>query len=1040
MSTHRFQHLRILASAGSGKTYQLTTRYLQLLAAGADPNSILATTFTRAAAGEIRDRLLRDLAEAAIDPNQRRALAKRLDQTALSEDDVLEILASLAAQLHRLQIRTLDSFFATVVRSFALELGIGADAGIVEQELGRRYRREAVRLMLDERDPQRLVDLLRKLTQGTSDRSVLHAIDRTVEGLYALYREADQSAWEQIEAPPRLREDQVNNAIHHLSECAVPTHKNFAKGHANDVRRAWAREWEEFVAKGLGSKIIQGQPNYYGLDINPQLVEAYQPLLRHAEAVLLGRVRDQTIATRKLLELYHRHYEQVMRRGRAMTFDDVTQAMTGACDRGSLDEICFRIDAKLHHLLLDEFQDTSIQQWRALQPIVDEIISHQTTKRTFFCVGDVKQSIYGWRDASPEVLDEIPRLLRGPDGRSAVVDRHLAKSYRSSQIIIDVVNRLFTRLSDNPALNDYPDAANVWAKQFRKHETAKELPGYAQLLVAPRAGEGEKQDLVRLQCAADLVAKLHRAAPQRSIGVLTRTNPGVARLMYELGPTCRKTPATGRGGLPLTDSAAVNTVLDLLRLTDHPDDTISAYNVRHSPLGTLIGLTTLEPRRCHTVAREVRRDLLRDGYALTIARWVGRLAPACDQRQLRRLLELVELAGLYDADSTQRADDFVACVEMRQMPDAAPSTIEVMTIHQAKGLEFDIVVLPQLDGRQGQLTGNKPPPVVFERESPTGRITRICRYMKHETLALAPQLQPMFTSHIQRTVRESLSLLYVAMTRARHALHIVIDPPRANERSIPRTLAGVLRSALADGPLEPGQCAYVHGDPNWLGVAQRPEAPIEPEPTDKITIRLAPSTGPVVHAAVSPSKLAQRDLASALSFPDDEALQRGVAVHDMFHQVEWLEDWQSNPDTLQMIARRVAPRRGEDWAQRQVKSFLRMVERPAVRAALSYGDREPSTLRLWREHPYARLVDGAVQRGAIDRLEARIDKGKLRAATVIDFKIDDIAPSEAPARAERYRPQLEAYRDAAAEMLRTDPAGVKMIVLFVTPGEAVVLL
>ncbi|MCZ6444795.1 MAG: UvrD-helicase domain-containing protein [Planctomycetota bacterium] len=1036
MSTHRFQHLRILASAGSGKTYQLTTRYLQLLAAGADPNSILATTFTRAAAGQIRDRLLRDLAEAAIDPNHRRALAKRLDQTALSEDDVLEILASLAAQLHRLQIRTLDSFFSTVVRSFALELGIGADAGIVEQELGRRYRREAVRLMLDERDPQRLVDLLRKLTQGTSDRSVLHAIDRTVEGLYALYREADQSAWEQIEAPPRLREDQVNDAIHQLAECPVPNHKTFAKTHADDVKKAWARDWEGFVAGGLVSKITKGESTYCRRDIEAQLVEAYQPLLRHAKAVLLGRVRDQTIATHKLLELYHRHYEQVKRRGRAMTFDDVTQAMAGANERGSLDEICFRIDAKLHHLLLDEFQDTSIQQWRALQPIVDEIISHQTTKRTFFCVGDAKQSIYGWRDASPEVLDEIPRLLRGPDGLSAVVDQHLAKSYRSSQIIIDVVNRVFTSLSDNPALGDYPDAANVWAKQFRKHETAKELPGYAQLLVAPRAGEGEKQDLVRLQCAADLVAKLHRAAPQRSIGVLTRTNSGVARLMYELGPTCRNTPATGRGGLPLTDSAAVNTVLDLLRLTDHPDDTISAYNVRHSPLGSLIGLTTLEPRRCHAVAREVRRDLLRDGYALTIARWVGRLAPACDQRQLRRLLELVELAGLYDADSTQRADDFVACVEMRQMPDATPSTIEVMTIHQSKGLEFDIVVLPELDGK---LSGGSPPPVVFERDGETGPITRICRFMNKETLALAPQLQPLFDRHTMRTVRESLSLLYVAMTRARHALHIVIDPPRANERSIPRTLAGVLRSALADGPLEPGQCAFVHGDPNWLGVAQRPEAPIEPEPTDKITIGLAPSTGPVVHAAVSASKLAQQDLASALSFPDDEALQRGAAIHDMFQQVEWLEDWQPNQDSLQMIARRVAPRRGEDWAQRQVESFLRMVERPAVHAALSYGDREPSTLRLWRERPYARLVDGAVQRGAIDRLEARIDKGKLRAATIIDFKIDDIAPSEAPARAERYRPQLEAYRDAAAEMLRTDPARVKMIVLFVTAGEAVVL-
>ncbi|HRI10243.1 MAG TPA: UvrD-helicase domain-containing protein, partial [Nannocystaceae bacterium] len=159
------EHVSILASAGSGKTFQLTNRYLTILARGAAPSSILASTFTRAAAGEIRDRILFRLAEGAQNRQKRADLGRHLDLPGLSREVVLDLLAILAQNLHRLQIRTLDSFFGTIVRCFALELGLPVDARIVDEDEAVRLRREAIRMMLDERDPEGIIELLASLTE-----------------------------------------------------------------------------------------------------------------------------------------------------------------------------------------------------------------------------------------------------------------------------------------------------------------------------------------------------------------------------------------------------------------------------------------------------------------------------------------------------------------------------------------------------------------------------------------------------------------------------------------------------------------------------------------------------------------------------------------------------------------------------------------------------------------------------------------------------------------------------------------------------------
>jgi ATP-dependent exoDNAse (exonuclease V) beta subunit len=117
------RRLVIRASAGSGKTFQLSTRYIAELA-GTPAEQILATTFTRKAAGEILERILRRLADAALDDEPRRELAASLHMTELSRERCLEVLCGLTRNLHRVRVATLDSFFARVAGAFALELGL----------------------------------------------------------------------------------------------------------------------------------------------------------------------------------------------------------------------------------------------------------------------------------------------------------------------------------------------------------------------------------------------------------------------------------------------------------------------------------------------------------------------------------------------------------------------------------------------------------------------------------------------------------------------------------------------------------------------------------------------------------------------------------------------------------------------------------------------------------------------------------------------------------------------------------------------------
>ena len=240
----------IRASAGTGKTFQLSNRYLQLVGAGVRPESILAATFARKAAGEILARVMQRLAGAALDEDACRALAEQVGWT-LDRAACGRLLGELLHNLHRLRIGTLDSFFVRLAGSFTLELGLPSDWRIVEAIDDGRWRLEAIRRVLAAGKTSEMLALVHLLFKGETPRSISEQISTLVTNLYDIYCETDEPAWHRLRRPPRLQIEELAAAIESLAAAQRPANGHHANALRDDIVRARSDDWEVFIAKGL---------------------------------------------------------------------------------------------------------------------------------------------------------------------------------------------------------------------------------------------------------------------------------------------------------------------------------------------------------------------------------------------------------------------------------------------------------------------------------------------------------------------------------------------------------------------------------------------------------------------------------------------------------------------------------------------------------------------------------------------------------------------------------------------------------------------
>ena len=1061
----------IRASAGTGKTYQLASRFLQLLDAEVAPESILAATFTRKAAGEILERILRTLARAASDDDERAKLASAIASPELTAARCRELLAKLTRRLHRLQVGTLDSFFAKLASSFSLELGLPPGWRIAETIEVKRLRADAVQALLEAETDDELVRLLRLLTKGSASRTVSDLIDETVRDCGEVALETEPAAWLKVPRPepPTFAELQRSRQqLEELCNDESRTNKRLQEAIAKDLAAAERDQWEELLKRGILKNLLEGNRTYYKKELDPQTLAVYEPILDQAKRLTLHRLSVQTEGTRELLDKFDREFRELQRRQGECSFSDVARALAEWGDLSNETEhssgsLAVRLDSRMSHLLLDEFQDTSPLQWSVLRPFAEQVARKQSSQKragqkklfgdgdlppSFFCVGDVKQAIYGWRGGDARIFDTLLRQLPNlkPD--------ELAKSFRSAQPIIDTVNTVFRMMPRHPNLERLAAPIQSWCEAFPKHTTARtELSGFVQLRTVAEKGDGESQGDVTLHAAADLIAELAAKHPTRSIGVLTRSNDAVAKLIFELHH--RDVPASEEGGHPLTDSVAVRLLLSLLTLADHPGDSIARFHVATSPLGPAFQFVDFrDDIAAAQLAESLRSRLLCDGYGPTLAAWSKLLADHGSSRDHVRLEQLIKLADGYQPSATLRPSDFVEFVREERVADPSGDRIRVMTVHQSKGLQFDIVVLPELD----KLVPGQTPALVAGSADPVESPDAVCLYRDDSIQKLLPpELQKLFEQDVERRTHESLCVLYVALTRAIHAMYLLIAP---HEKEPTKSFAGLLRASLTDDFGAPAETVlFETGTADWDDVARQRRAEGSQPSNESLWVQdvrgLTPTGSPsaVLLSRIrfapplpTPTRGWQRESPSAhesrpsrrlgelLRTPPTHALERGTLIHKWFEQIEWLDDGLPSDEQLLAAARTLPPSVIDPV--KLLPDFRSLLGKPAIAAALSRN--RSLTSRVLREHPFACRFEQTLVSGIIDRLVLWSSADQVVAAELIDFKTDLVGDDAAlAARVDSYRSQMDSYRRAVAQLFGLAAKQISAKLVFVQRGEVI---
>ncbi len=1036
------RHEMILASAGSGKTHALTDRFVALLAGGAAPERIVALTFTRKAAGEFFDEILKKLAGAAGDADRAAKLAGDIGADRLGPEDFLALLRKVTDAMHRLRLGTLDSFFAQVVGAFPLELGLAGEFAVLEEAAARQERRRVLRRIFARSGAlttaqQEFIEAFKRATFGREEKRLSAQLDGFLDDFLETYLDAPAAGlwgdpariWPadcEWLAPPAGRLEDARDRL----QAAL------ARRELTDNQRArWAAFFEELAVWSPG-----GEPGRMALVINNALAvwpallagaaeltverkkiplgpEECAALRRIVGEIVGGELRRRLETTRGIfavLQGYEQVYGEAVRRAGRLTFADVQRLLTPAAGAPRLAQdgggegrllIDYRLDAATDHWLLDEFQDTSFGQWSVLRNLIDEAVQDAEGRRSFFCVGDVKQAIYQWREGDPRLFREIFNHYNAA-APGVIAERPLAASWRSGPPLIAMVNAVFG--ADAALARLFPGAASAeWNREWRAHTTAvPERTGQAVWLHA-------EDESARWATTLRLLRELRPLERGLSCAILVRKNETATALADYLRRESRGAlPAVAESDLRVcADNPLGATLLALAQAAAHPGDTLAHEHLKMTPLGAALaaeGLTHPEQ-----ITARVLGQIHEEGFAQMAEWWLARMEPSLqpdDAFSRLRARQFVAAAGEFDATGSRDVAEFVAFMTAHKIRDPeSAAVLRVMTIHKSKGLGFDVVLLPDLEGktleeRRKGLAVQKAADrsVDWVLDLPPGFVRDCDRVLAaHVTAAKAA------------TCYENLSVLYVAMTRAKRGLYVITKAPGGSSsanfpRLLAETLGGETREVRVGGLMLPG--AWSEGDADWHHALPRTEpraekSQAEPEPLPSL-VRVARR----VARRASAEKAGALGFAPLFSLTGTGAAEFGTAVHALLAQVEWAGDG--------AVENLVAAWRasGADAAARAVAQAC--LEAPALAAVWA---RPAGQAEAWRERNFELVHDGVWVTGVFDRVVVERDAaGRAARATVFDFKTDRLRggnPEELADAATRHAGQMALYRRAAARLL-----------------------
>ena len=1074
----------VQAPAGSGKTELLIQRFLTLLGQVEQPEAVVAITFTRKAAAEMRHRVIAALQSASgpqpDTPHEKHTW--KLAQAALAQND--ERNWRLTEHPSRLRIQTIDSLCALLVRQMPWVSGMGASLG-TEEDAGHLYLQAARRTlaMLDSHGTR--TEFSRALSQLLShlDNNVA-----TVERLLStMLGNRDQWLRHVVGTPPpavlrkeleRSLERVVEPALERV-EAAFPEGfraetvalARFAAGNLREQNHTSALD-ACFELREFPDATLESLPRWLGLaemfltqqgtrrqSLNKNQGFPPTPLGRGAKEVWRRIELDEATlaALHALRSLPPARFDDgqwevlaalmlllpvAVGQLRLVFQDeggvDFTETAIGARAALGTDEVptdlAFALDCRIQHLLIDEFQDTSQSQYSLLARLIGDW--QPGDGRTLFLVGDPMQSIYGFREAEVGLF-----LSARASGIGAVRPAPLTLSvnFRSSAGIVDWVNRALSEA--------FPETENVLTGAVTYEPSVPfkgDSPDRAVRLHPFLTDEPQPEEARRV---IEIIEEAQSKNPGGTIAVLVLARSHLLHIVSALRKRGKKFRAVEID--PLGERPVVQDLMALTQALLHPGHRLAWLSILRAPwcglrLGDLDALVKddftaavwdllQDSARREQLSPDGRRrvdrlipllgDALDRRGRLPVRRWVESLwmalgGPAC----LETRAELEE-AGTYLDLLEQSLDGMQLKNETRFAQDVArlfaPSDVEageglqLMTIHKAKGLEFDTVILPGL----GRRTRHDDPRLLRWLEYMDGDRSRLLLAPIPQAAGDKDSLYDYLKSvDREKRIHETTRLLYVAATRARNNLHLLgHTKPDPEEVSLKppnsRTLLAKIWTTVEPEFSESLKDYVVEEEETGDTVAAEPPG----VPLRRLVENWTPLLPPE-DVAWEPRKQASGTEAIGTRQPTFEwvsDLQRrvGTVVHRMLQQLCAPDRLNFNPDTLRVALQREGLDGAKlDQALSRAHSALKnTVGDDRGRWILSRHQKDQ------REYALSAVLQGRVRRFVLDRTFVA---GGTR--WIIDYKtgthtggsLESFLDNEQA----RYRAQLEGYASVIRSM------------------------
>ena len=933
------------ASAGSGKTFTLATEYMKLVIANPEAyRSILAVTFTNKATEEMKLRIISQLyGLSKLLPESETYLKVIQDSLGMDREQIAkrahEALYNLLHHYSYFRVETIDSFFQRVMRNLAKELELSANLKLElnDREIERQAVDELIEgLSIGDKLLTWILDYIKGNIGEDKNWNVIGKIKRFGENLSKDFYKANEKQLRQkleeegfFERYSRQLEEVKRQAMEQVEQIAATffdaldenglTMDDFSRkkqgpwGYFEKLRTGACYEEygvNSYQASAVDSvdawftkaKATPQNPAYHVVEemLRPLLefaVEKMPQLLRVYRSV---QVTKSNLSQLRLLGSIDQKIKEMNQDANRFLLSDTQPLLHALMESGAGDSsfIFEKIGTQLEHIMIDEFQDTSVTQWKNFKVLLDETMSHKESNNLI--VGDVKQSIYRWRAGDWRLLNDIEREFPRPSDQLRL--RSLATNYRSDRNVIEFNNQFFVYAADKEyqAQKETDESGaetlrQAYADVIQQVPESKPKQGYVRIKLLPKEEYHEAMLALTAETVDELICQ---GANERDIAILIRSNEIIRDVANYFLANRPQYKLVSDEAFRLDASTAVNTLVMALRLLCHQDDiveaTLSGYYHR-----LIMREETEESLPLPLEYTDHKEELM----SMPLYDLVERLATIFRVHELKD--QSAYVCAFYDQldnymeDGTGTVEDFLDAWDNNlhgktiQSDDVAG--IRLMTIHKSKGLEFAHVIMPFCDW---PITKSH---VIWctPQASPFNELPLVPVDCSKSRLQDTIYEKDYHYERLQETV-DNLNLLYVAFTRARQNLFVYGKRDVSNIRSrliqdclpdVARTLEGCKLSGMDEEKTEPIVMEYGELDINRQRKAEKESDNVFLKPVNRLTIH--PDTYPLKARFRQSNK--SRDFIKG----DDEQstrgeyIQLGVILHQVFSTIQTADDVES---------------------------------------------------------------------------------------------------------------------------------------------------